>query len=123
MIYAGELLVVVYVVIVGAFKADIRNWQLKPEDIPRNDTGVGGFFPYGVGGMLNGAASCFYAFVGFDCIATMGEEVRNPRRAIPIGIVVSLTIVFLAYFGVSVYRDPGVALLGPERVCAPAVRL
>ncbi|CAN7986151.1 unnamed protein product [Ixodes pacificus] len=97
-----NLLVVVYVVIVGAFKADIRNWQLKPEDIPRNDTGVGGFFPYGVGGMLNGAASCFYAFVGFDCIATMGEEVRNPRRAIPIGIVVSLTIVFLAYFGVSV---------------------
>lgn len=97
-----NLLVVVYVVIVGAFKADIRNWQLKPEDIPRNDTGVGGFFPYGVGGMLNGAASCFYAFVGFDCIATMGEEVRNPRRAIPISIVVSLAIVFLAYFGVSV---------------------
>ncbi|CAN7985290.1 unnamed protein product [Ixodes hexagonus] len=113
-----NLLVVVYVVIVGSFKADIANWRLKPQDIPRNDTGVGGFFPYGVGGMLNGAASCFYAFVGFDCIATMGEEVRNPRRAIPIGIVVSLTIVFLAYFGVSVIET----LLWPyydQNVSAP----
>lgn len=83
--------------------ADPANWRIPVEDIPETvkDAGSGGFMPFGINGVMIGAAKCFYGFVGFDAVATTGEEAKNPQRNIPIAIVVSLVIILLAYFSIS----------------------
>ncbi|XP_046540354.1 cationic amino acid transporter 3-like [Equus quagga] len=107
-----NLLVLSFIILSGFIKGDLHHWQLTEHDYKlatsgSNDTsslgplGSGGFVPFGFDGILRGAATCFYAFVGFDCIATAGEEARNPQHSIPVGIVISLFICFLVYFGVS----------------------
>ncbi|XP_005926443.1 cationic amino acid transporter 3a [Haplochromis burtoni] len=115
-IFTGINLVVLgFVIISGFVKGDTNNWHLTENDYRefinstngsrelklKEEYGTGGFAPFGLNGVLSGAATCFYAFVGFDCIATTSEEAKNPMRSIPIGIVASLLICFFAYFGVS----------------------
>ncbi len=92
-----------------------KNWKLEvyPNmsyiDISGNNLtcevsrkcGSGGFMPFGVQGVLKGAAKCFYAYIGFDVIATTGEEVINPKRTIPLSIILTLIIVSLCYISVS----------------------
>jgi basic amino acid/polyamine antiporter, APA family len=57
---------------------------------------------YGVTGIFTGAALVFFAYIGFDIVATTAEETRNPRRDIPIGIFASLGICTILYILASV---------------------
>jgi amino acid transporter len=78
---------------------DNECWKEKQET--GGYPGKGGFLPYGFSGVIAGTATCFYAFVGFDAIATTGEEAINPQRNIPISIVLSLIVCCVAYLGIS----------------------
>ncbi|XP_035898636.1 cationic amino acid transporter 2-like isoform X2 [Anopheles stephensi] len=104
-LFTGVNLIVIAVVLVSVgIKADPANWTIQPNDpsVPAGvDIGAGGFLPYGIAGVMAGAAKCFYGYVGFDCIATTGEEAQNPSRNIPLAIIMSLVIIFLSYFGVA----------------------
>jgi basic amino acid/polyamine antiporter, APA family len=57
---------------------------------------------YGWYGVLAGASIVFFAFIGFDIVATMAEETKRPQRDVPRGILVSLAIVTVLYVAVSV---------------------
>jgi APA family basic amino acid/polyamine antiporter len=56
---------------------------------------------FGIFGLLAGASLVFFAFIGFDVVATTAEETRDPKRAVPRGIIGSLVIVTILYVAVS----------------------
>jgi APA family basic amino acid/polyamine antiporter len=58
---------------------------------------MGGYFPFGVAGMLGGAAFIFFAYIGFDAVSTTAEEAKNPGRDLPFGIIASLLVCTLLY--------------------------
>ncbi|PPH96894.1 amino acid permease [Rathayibacter sp. AY1B7] len=74
---------------------------------------------FGVGGIIAGASLVFFAYIGFDVVATTAEETRRPQRDLPIGIIASLIICTVLYCAVALvvtgmvpYRelDPSAAL-------------
>ena len=68
-----KLLVLGFFVALGSFYIKPQNW------VP--------FAPNGFAGIKAGAAIVFFAYIGFDCVSTVAEETRNPKRDMPIGII------------------------------------
>ena len=56
---------------------------------------------YGILGIVSGASLVFFAYIGFDVVATTAEEAKNPQRDLPIGIIASLIICTILYIGVA----------------------
>jgi basic amino acid/polyamine antiporter, APA family len=79
--------VLLLVVAVGGLEASSANWTP--------------FLPFGWDGIVGGAALVFFAFIGFDIVATTAEECRKPQRDMPIGILGSLAITTLLYVAVA----------------------
>lgn len=111
---AIKVSVVILVVIVGSFYIKAANYTPfipKPEAEHQGRgmdqsvlsllTGAGGSH-YGWYGVLAGASIVFFAFIGFDIVATMAEETKNPQRDVPRGILASLGVVTLLYVAVAV---------------------
>lgn len=59
------------------------------------------FMPYGMGGVMSAAALVFFAFIGFDAVTSAAEEVKNPKRDLPIGIIGSLVVCTILYIVVA----------------------
>lgn len=112
---AIKVLVVVLVVVVGAFYITADNYRpyLPPATPTAGDDasiwrqtllaalGGGGASAYGVYGLLAAASLVFFAFIGFDVVATTAEEARDPQRTVPRGIIGSLALVTVLYVAVS----------------------
>jgi len=111
---AVKVAVVLLVIVVGAFYIKKANYSpfIPSPEADRSGSGVNQSVlslltgahssHYGWYGVLAGASIVFFAFIGFDIVATMAEETRNPQRDVPRGILATLGIVTVLYVAVSV---------------------
>lgn len=82
-----KLAVVFIFIFTGIFYVKPENWTP--------------FLPFGMTGVMNGAATAFFAYIGFDAVSNAAEEVKRPQRDLPIGIIASLIICTVLYISVS----------------------
>ena len=83
-----KLAVIIFFIAFGAFFIRPENWSP--------------FMPFGLTGVTTGAAMAIFAYFGYDSITTLAEEVKNPKKNMPIGIIVSLVVCTLLYMMVVV---------------------
>lgn len=89
----NNLMVVIKISVVLLFIA-VGMWHVEPANWKP-------FAPFGTTGIFNAAALVFFAFIGFDAVTSAAEEVRNPRRDLPIGIIGSLIVCAVLYVTVA----------------------
>ncbi|RZA34529.1 MAG: amino acid permease [Lysobacteraceae bacterium] len=75
--------VVILFIVVGVNYVKPENWQP--------------FMPFGFGSVMSAAALVFFAFIGFDAVTSAAEEVKNPSKDLPIGIIGSLAVCTVLY--------------------------
>lgn len=85
----NNALVVIKVVVI-ALAVAVGLWYVKPENLTP-------YSPFGLSGVVSGAALVFFAFLGFDAVSSAAEETRRPQRDLPIGLIGSLLICALLY--------------------------
>jgi basic amino acid/polyamine antiporter, APA family len=78
-----KLTAIAVVILVGMFYVRPANWTP--------------YAPFGWNGVMRGAAIIFFAYIGFDAVSTAAEEVKNPQRDLPIGILASLFVCTALY--------------------------
>jgi len=104
---AIKLLVVLFVIVVGAFYVDPANWHPFAPYGWKGLSFFGETFVWGRGpggqpvGVLAGAGIIFFAYIGFDAVSTHAEEARRPHRDVPFGIIASLLICTVLYIAVA----------------------
>ena len=74
-------------------------WQyIRPENLdPYIPANTGTFGEFGFSGIIRAAAIVFFAYIGFDAVSTAAQEAKNPKRDMPIGILLSLAICTILY--------------------------
>uniref|UniRef100_T1IVD8 Cationic amino acid transporter C-terminal domain-containing protein n=1 Tax=Strigamia maritima TaxID=126957 RepID=T1IVD8_STRMM len=89
-----NLMIVVYVVIIGSMKSDVHNWSIQKSEIPEGvEGGEGGFFPFGISGMMRGAATCFYVTCTFAGVMAMIFSLKELMDMMSIGTFMAYTLV------------------------------
>lgn len=124
--FVNSVIVVLKVSIVLIFIA--LGWQyIRPENLtPYIPPNTGEFGAFGFSGIIRAAAIVFFAYIGFDAVSTAAQEAKNPKKDMPIGILVSLLICTILYIlfahvmtGVANYRD----FLGQDGIAPVAVAI
>jgi APA family basic amino acid/polyamine antiporter len=82
-----KILVILLFVVLGITHVNLAN--MKP------------LMPFGWKGVMAGAAIIFFAYIGFDAVSTAAEETKNPKRDVPLGLMVCLGVVILLYVSVA----------------------
>ena len=93
----NNIIVALKIVVVLVFI--ILGWNyINPENYkPYIPVNTGTFGEYGFSGIVRAAAIIFFAYIGFDAVSTAAQEAKNPKRDMPIGILVSLAICTVLY--------------------------